>query len=141
MSLSHSPQVVTNGLVFYYDMGNPQKSWKGELTTNLLPQMQPNASNWVTAGIANNDGLWHHVVGTYDRSISTARIYVDGILRNTNSSIITGPTSNTQSLLVGSRFGTAGFSGSISVVKIYNRSLTAQEVQQNFNTLKGRYGI
>jgi hypothetical protein len=36
MALSHSPQTVTNGLVFYYDMGNPQKSWKGAPTENLI---------------------------------------------------------------------------------------------------------
>jgi hypothetical protein len=35
MALAHSPKIVTDGLVFYYDMGNPQKSWKGEPTTNL----------------------------------------------------------------------------------------------------------
>jgi len=35
MSLSHSPQVVTDGLVFYYDMANTKKSWKGAPTTNL----------------------------------------------------------------------------------------------------------
>lgn len=38
MSLSHSPQVVTNGLVFYYDMNNVQKSWKGQPTTNLVDE-------------------------------------------------------------------------------------------------------
>jgi hypothetical protein len=37
MALAHSPQTVTNGLVFYYDMGNPQKSWKGAPTTNSVP--------------------------------------------------------------------------------------------------------
>jgi hypothetical protein len=36
MALGHSPQIVTNGLVFYYDMGNPQKSWKGAPTTNVI---------------------------------------------------------------------------------------------------------
>ena len=36
MSLNHSPAVVTDGLQFYYDMGNTQKSWKGAPTTNLL---------------------------------------------------------------------------------------------------------
>jgi len=36
MALSHSPQIATNGLVFYYDIGNPQKSWKGAPTTNLI---------------------------------------------------------------------------------------------------------
>lgn len=36
MALSHSPSIITNGLTFYYDMGNTQKSWKGAPTTNLI---------------------------------------------------------------------------------------------------------
>ena len=35
MGLAHSPRLITNGLVFYYDIGNQQKSWKGAPTTNL----------------------------------------------------------------------------------------------------------
>lgn len=31
--------------------------------------------------------------------------------------------------------------GNISLVKIYNRALTAQEISQNFNATRGRYGI
>lgn len=34
MSLKHSPSVVTDGLVMYYDMSNTQKSWKGRPVTN-----------------------------------------------------------------------------------------------------------
>ena len=36
MSLHHSPKIVTDGLVFYYDQNNTQKSWKGAPTTNYL---------------------------------------------------------------------------------------------------------
>ena len=36
MALSHSPAVVTNGLVYYHDMGNTKKSWKGAPTTNSV---------------------------------------------------------------------------------------------------------
>jgi hypothetical protein len=32
-------------------------------------------------------------------------------------------------------------SGTLSVVKIYNKVLSADEVAQNFNALRGRYGI
>jgi hypothetical protein len=32
-------------------------------------------------------------------------------------------------------------SGSVALVKIYNRALTEQEVLQNFNALRGRFGI
>lgn len=36
MALNHSPQIVTNGLVFAYDMANTKKSWKGMPTVNIL---------------------------------------------------------------------------------------------------------
>lgn len=111
------------------------------ISGQLVFMLQPNSNNWVVSGMVTNDGNWHHVVGTYDRAVSTAKIYVNGILRNTNSSILNGPTSNTQPLLIGSRSGTAGFGGSISNIKIYNRTLTEQEIKQNFNATRGRYGI
>ena len=46
MGLSHSSKVVTDGLVFYYDMSNTQKSWKGAPTTNFLLQSQVYSINW-----------------------------------------------------------------------------------------------
>jgi hypothetical protein len=36
MGLAHSPKIVTDGLVFAYDMANTHKSWKGAPTTNLI---------------------------------------------------------------------------------------------------------
>jgi hypothetical protein len=35
----------------------------------------------------------------------------------------------------------AFFNGNVGNVQIYNRALSATEVQQNFNALRGRYGI
>jgi hypothetical protein len=54
MSLSHSPKVITDSLVFYYDIGNTKKSWKGAPTTNLLVNDSDYSdSNWNR----NADGL------------------------------------------------------------------------------------
>ena len=52
MALAHLPNVVTSGLVFYYDMNNTQKSWKGAPTTNLITNPLPDgtASNFANAG-------------------------------------------------------------------------------------------
>jgi len=36
MALNQSPSIVTNGLVFYYDMSNSQKSWRGRPATNFF---------------------------------------------------------------------------------------------------------
>ncbi len=55
MSLAHSPQIVTNGLAFYYDMSNPQKSWQGRPTINLVSN--PNAAiNVITDDIPQGIG-------------------------------------------------------------------------------------
>jgi hypothetical protein len=37
--------------------------------------------------------------------------------------------------------GSYRWNGNISQVSIYNRALTAAEVSQNFNMLRGRFGI
>lgn len=45
-------------------------------------------------------------------------------------------------MYIGSRGGTSGFlPADLSFIKVYNKKLTAAEVQQNFNALRGRYGI
>ena len=44
MSLSHSPKISTDGLVFYYDQNNIQKSWRGAPATNLFTET--NLNNW-----------------------------------------------------------------------------------------------
>jgi hypothetical protein len=59
MSLSHSPSIVTNGLVFYYDMNNTQKSFKGAPTTNLVSPDGNNFANWNSqiAGLTRTSGF------------------------------------------------------------------------------------
>jgi hypothetical protein len=54
MGLSHSPKVVTDGLVFAYDMGNADKSWRGAPTTNLINNPLPNGT---TTGFAAIGGV------------------------------------------------------------------------------------
>ena len=66
MSLSHSSSIVTNGLIFAYDMSNTQKSWKGAPTTNVLADTDNLATsnwsytlfgNWPATGATANIGI------------------------------------------------------------------------------------
>lgn len=91
-------------------------------------------------------GVWYHTVHTYDGS--TQRIYLNGV--QTWSQPMTGVIgSNTNDLGIGCRglSGGAGagasafFAGSVSMFSMYNRALTATEIQQNFNAQRGRFGI
>ena len=82
---------------------------------------------------------WLHVVGTYDGS--SKKIYVNGVLKN--SSAQTGALGSPGGTpKIGTYQGTNyNMSGNIDSVKIYNKALTASEIKQNFNALRGRFGI
>jgi hypothetical protein len=90
------------------------------------------------AGFTLSANAWHHVVGSYDGS--NMRIYVDGILYNTTaqSGSILASTTN---LFVGMSFASEELPGYIPVARIYNKGLTTQEVIQNFNAQKSRFGF
>jgi hypothetical protein len=83
---------------------------------------------------------WNNISYTYVKSSGLASIYKNGALQGsgTISSFI-----GTTNILIG-RWATTipnYFVGNGSNYKIYNRALTAAEVRQNFNALRGRYGI
>lgn len=91
---------------------------------------------------------WHHLVTTFDGRYT--KIYVDGILGATDDMTSSGNAIQyafNNSVLIGaeatSTTGTDGFywNGKISVTRIYNRALNAEEVLQNFNASKSRYGL
>lgn len=67
-------------------------------------------------------------------------IYENGAAKSSLNYSGVGTYTNTQSLRIG-RGTDSNFPGTIYSVKIYNRSLTSAEIQQNFNALRGRYGI
>lgn len=81
---------------------------------------------------------WYHVCFTGDGT--TLRLYVDGIERGTGAiADRTVPVTTTSD---GPSFGKRAFmNGSMENVKMYTRALTSQEVLQNFNAGRGRFGI
>lgn len=82
---------------------------------------------------------WYNVVITWNTTTLTSKMYIQGSLDTTGTCTAAIP-SLTGSFFVG-RSTTAYFPGKISVFKVYNRELTSDEVQQNFNAVRGRYGL
>lgn len=79
---------------------------------------------------------WHHIVGTYNGT--TLSLYRNGSLVGTPATTTGDITNTSKTLTVGVRGGQY-FGGNISNAKIYNRALTAQEVQQNFIATRSRF--
>jgi len=74
-------------------------------------------------------GQWYHIVGVFN-SATDRKLYVNGDQHGANTSSVTFVTTN-QQVRVGRYVGTNTnyFSGYIDDVRIYNKTLTKQEIQ------------
>jgi len=103
-----------------------------------------NTSNFDLQG----DNQWHQVIGVTDNDRKTLYLYYDGQLIDSKTFNGTPATPSTPLRIGGSYSWTNNapvndypFSGQIAITRIYNKALTAAEVLQNYNALKGRFGL
>jgi hypothetical protein len=111
---------------------------------------QTNTNNWGGGILAGNfphgiylpfaNGQWHYLV--LIRNGSTHILYGDGTSNTASTTVSTGNLSSS-SLFIAKQPEGGGtfFNGNIAQVQIYNRALSATEVQQNYNALKQRFGL
>jgi hypothetical protein len=87
-------------------------------------------------------GVWMQLVGVFNHSGTTLSGYRNGSLVSSTTLSITGTINNNDGLYLAARgIGATLFAGSIGIVRIYSRALSATEVLQNFQADRGRYGI
>lgn len=91
---------------------------------------------------------WKQVVGVFDFVANTLTLYRNGVAVGSTSISGMGQVSNTSPVTIGSRLTTSNgpttgimFKGSVGIIRMYNKPLTAAEVLNNFNTTKGTYGL
>ena len=144
--------ISTNTLEYFvnrwtYSTGN-YRQWSidsGGVANRINFRISGNGQDSGSTGIVSTNALyssgWHHICGTWDGLIMI--LYVDGI-------IVAGPTSKTsmvstpnqKTFIGGGNLGsTLPMSGNIAQVSIYNKALTPQEIQQNFNATRSRFSI
>jgi hypothetical protein len=91
---------------------------------------------WASTGATITFGSYVQLCGV--KSGSSFYLYKNGALVNSGSITVSSITS----LYLSSRHnGTELVSSSIGAFKIYNRPLSATEIAQNYNALRGRYNI
>jgi hypothetical protein len=93
-----------------------------------------------STGINIADNTWKNVVLTYQSGVSNGtRIYINGVSVLTTTITILNQINN---LFGGAEANASQFAAcQISSFNMYSRVLTAQEILQNYNATKGRYGI
>lgn len=84
---------------------------------------------------------WYMITFVINRENSSYNLYSNGVLNQTGS--ISHPTiSDVVSLYIGARQGPDSYySGKISQLSYYNTALSAEEIRQNYNALKYRFGL
>jgi len=84
---------------------------------------------------------WYNIVVTYDNSTLTQKIYINNVLDNSSTAgyFITSTPSYLQ-IGAAQLFGMY-LKGNISSIQIHNRTLSASEITQNYNAIKGRFGL
>lgn len=116
-------------------------------------QLNGNTNYSGADAIAPSTLNFQHYTAVHNFALSTdeTSVYVNG--NYTAKSTTPSPQGNTypgnntgtfvnDHFYLWSRAGTAGFSSaSIALIHIYNRALSAQEILQNYNATKGRYGL
>lgn len=94
-----------------------------------------------TFGITNGTNNWIHVTQTTSNTGNTTITYVNGA--NVGAIAIPGTLANSGGFLLGLGFygGLRYSAGRVSYLRVYDRVLTPKEIRQNFNALRGRFGI
>jgi hypothetical protein len=127
--------------MFTTNFNNPGVEIYSNGTTLYFRSNFNNSSRPATVTISA--GRWNHVVAIC-RVDSGITIYLNGVEGTSNTPTNPYITWNNDYFNLGVITGYSEFlpfNGKISNAKIYNRALSASEVQQNFNALRGRYGI
>jgi hypothetical protein len=114
-------------------------------------RMEGSKVSWYTntgsyTNILSNTSLslnqWYFLTGLYNGS--ERQIFINGILDKTGSmtgSLIDNNLTPVRIAASGYQGVSEYFKGRVAMAQIYNRALTANEVQQNFNATRSRFGV
>ncbi|MFC1705070.1 LamG domain-containing protein, partial [Nanoarchaeota archaeon] len=120
---AHSIQIIGGLIRWYWYTG----TWR----YSYVP-----SSGWST-------NTWHHVVGTIDSS-NVSGLYLDGVLIDSDGSGGLAVSSG-DALTVGCSSETCGnsrwFNGTIDEVILWNRTLSAREIGELYNSSRGAYEV
>lgn len=106
-------------------------------------------NNWGSNIVYDTDTVvfnqWYYLVATFD--LGVMKLYVNGVHKNTNNASSRGTniiyhSSNRTDLMLGTNaeyFVGESFNGGIAHASIYDKTLTGDEVRQNYEATVGRF--
>jgi prepilin-type N-terminal cleavage/methylation domain-containing protein len=141
-----------NGNILSMSQSNPQGGWN-------MPPIAVSGSRfrgkfwsnqYLNAASTYTNSQWYYVCLIFSYNSVTAnayqRLYVNGNLNSEQTNIIYSASGSNNSLFFGQQNpgadNTGMFAGSYGSIQIYmNKALTTEEIQQNYNATKDRFGL
>lgn len=150
----------TNGLTIGANLLHSLEMWVNFTTITgsrwwlaVIGQFTTGANHWIgNTATANQFGAWNggqvsanllganqwlHLVTTFDGT--TIRIYVNSVFGSSNTTSFN--FTNTDFTIALNGQGENYFNGKVAIARIYNKTLSADEVLQNYNANKSRFGL
>jgi len=130
--------VAANKVLFGKYSGSGSDMWLGVLSST---QRFVGGFYNISGSSVITDGQTRHYVVTYNSSTGATVLYVNG---QVDYSASVGARTNPGGNLMIGKFGvfsTFYFPGELGFVRIYNVPLTQDQVKQNFEAMRGRFGI
>ncbi len=101
------------------------------------------STNSMTTSDTVDTGDWYNICCTHDAANTNSYVYINGVLSASDISSIGNLGGTSINLTIGYDDFTDRYpyNGRISNVRIYNKTLSASEVLQNFNSQRSRFGV
>jgi hypothetical protein len=100
-----------------------------------------------TGGFVASDGFnyptneWYHFAVTYNSNTGIMKMYKNGINTTTTTGNVDGTNTDLTKMYIGAGSGHGAFMGYINSLQYYNIELSDIQIQQNYEALKGRFGL
>ena len=106
--------------------------------TGISFAVNPTAARTIIGAASYSLNEWVNVVGLVERGVSMRTYKNASLVASTTAP--SGSVSGTTSLFIGNNVGSnLHWAGEVSNTLLYNKALTPQEIQQNFNALRSRF--
>ena len=108
-------------------------TWSSRINSNT-----GTARRWFTPSL----NIWYHITTIF--TTTATYLYLNGVEQTSPGTTGIGPGNQNNKIILGVRsdnVSTTWLDGNIATFTIYNRLLSATEIRQNFEAVKGRFGL
>lgn len=139
-SLSGSQAYDGNGII-WSDVGGIANDFILSILNNKAAWFTGDVTTTISSTTTINTGSWFYLTVVKNGSNNTKQLFINGVLESSGVSSSTLLTDNSNIIIGGNTIDSRYFNGNISIVQIYNRVLSTNEIEQNYNAIKKRYEL